>query len=307
MRILELPKQFRISTNITYPPFKKGKYMEEYFYEYMLKYSEKIDSDWVYIPVFWTNLQNHSGFQNMRTALNIILKEAYAKYPSSTKFFTVVQHDDGPMLLLPSHVLVFGACTGDVPLPLIYEDERNTLEKTDRYKLEDKLYLASFIGSCTHPIRKQIIDLLNEKMDIITGIQKTWTNSVSKTSADFFIDATLKSRFCLAPRGYGRSSFRFFEAMQLGVVPVYFWNDKEWLPYKEFLDYSKFSVSINAGDIENTYNRLKLISDETYLNMLKEMERVRKWFTLEGMSRYILWRLDGNCDITLLENEVDHA
>ena len=32
--MLELGKQFRPSTSIVYPPFKKGRYMEEYFYEF---------------------------------------------------------------------------------------------------------------------------------------------------------------------------------------------------------------------------------------------------------------------------------
>jgi hypothetical protein len=301
MKILELPKQFRISTNIIYPPFKNGKYMEEYFYDYMIKHSEEIESEWIYIPVFWTNLQNHSGFKNMRVALNIILKEAYSKYPSSTRFFTVVQHDDGPMLLLPPHTLVFGACIGDIPLPLIYEDRNCVLQSYPKVALQDKTYLATFIGSSTHPIRKNMTDILRDKSDIVTGLQKTWTNSISKSSADLFIDTTIKSKFCLAPRGYGRSSFRFFESMQLGVIPVYFWDDKEWLPYKEFLDYSKFSVSIHSKDIHNTYNRLKIISNEIYLNMLQEMTRVREWFTLEGMARYILWKLDEKSGVDVLD------
>jgi hypothetical protein len=35
--MLEIGKQFRPSTSIIYPPFKKGRYMEEYFYEYFIK------------------------------------------------------------------------------------------------------------------------------------------------------------------------------------------------------------------------------------------------------------------------------
>jgi len=36
----------------------------------------------------------------------------------------------------------------------------------------------------------------------------------------------------LAPRGYGRSSFRLTEAIQMGRVPVYVYDDMEWLPYR---------------------------------------------------------------------------
>jgi hypothetical protein len=299
MRVLELPKQFRPSTSIIYPPFKNGRYMEEYFYDFITKHSFSIDSDKVYIPVFWTNLQIHPGFQNMKHSLTIILNDAIKKLPSSTKFFTVVQHDDGPLLKLPVNTDIFGACTGTIPLPLIYEDkEEKLLGALKESGGMEKEYLASFIGSNTHKVREKLEDIIRYKTDISCGVQNKWTNSVSKPSADLFVHKTLASKFCLAPRGYGRSSFRFFESILLNTVPVYFWDDIEWLPYKEFLDYSDFAVSIHLNDIHNTHFRLKLISDETYLTMLTNMQNVKKWFTLEGMSRYILWKLEENPDIT---------
>jgi hypothetical protein len=92
----------------------------------------------------------------------------------------------------------------------------------------------------------------------------------------------------LAPRGYGRSSFRFFEAMLLNVIPVYFWDDIEWLPYKDILDYSTFSVSIHEKDIPRTYEILTSISNEKYANMIEELNKVRQYFTLEYMAEYIV-------------------
>jgi hypothetical protein len=75
--------------------------------------------------------------------------------------------------------------------------------------------------------------------------------------------------------------------MLLDTVPVYFWDDIEWLPYKDILDYSKFSVSIHDNDIPRTAEILKSISNEKYVSMLEELKRVRHHFTLEGMSEYI--------------------
>jgi hypothetical protein len=307
MRILELPKQFRPSTSIIYPPFKNGKYMEEYFYDFLTRNSFSIDSDKVYIPIFWTNLQNHPGFQNMKHSLTIILNDAIKKLPNTTKFFTVVQHDDGPLLKLPSNTIIFGACTGTVPLPLIYEDKEEKLSRILKESDIKKEYLASFVGTNTHKVRDKLEDIVRYKTDIFYGTQKSWTNSVSKSAADLFVQKTLASKFCLAPRGYGRSSFRFFEAMILNVIPVYFWDDIEWLPYKEFLDYSDFAVSIQLSDIHNTEFRLKLISDEVYLNMASSMQAVKKWFTLEGMSRYILWKLEENYDISPWDIEITRS
>jgi hypothetical protein len=265
--------------------------MEEFFYDYVLENKDKIDTDYVYIPIFWTNLQNHPGFKSQKRNYEIILEAALKKYPIYTKFFTVVQHDDGPQLKLPLEVnmLVFGACSGDIPLPLIYEDTNNTLLNIPSSTTS---YLASFVGSNTNSIRKALHDTLtSHATDIFLSVNELWTPTISKSASTQFIEKTIASKFCLAPRGYGRSSFRFFEAMLLDRVPVYFWDDKEWLPYKEHLDYSKFSISIHISQIVDTYEILKNISDETYLNMLTELRRVRHWFTLEGMSEYIISKI----------------
>jgi hypothetical protein len=120
----------------------------------------------------------------------------------------------------------------------------------------------------------------------------TWTNSVSSTAADTFIRTTLNSKFCLAPRGFGRSSFRFFEAIQLDTIPVYFWDDIEWLPYKDILDYSKFSVSIHESEIDRTAEILRSISNEKYVSMVEELKRVRHYFTLDSMCKYIMDKIN---------------
>jgi hypothetical protein len=202
-----------------------------------------------------------------------------------------VQHDDGPQLNLPKNITIFGACTGDIPLPLIYEDTTNkllTVERNDTTQL-----FASFIGTLTHRVRGSLEKVLKDKSDVklITKPHTEWTNNIQKTAADLFIETTLDSKFCLAPRGYGRSSFRFFEAMLLDCIPVYIWDDIEWLPYKDVLDYTKFSVSIQEKDIPRTYEILKSISNERYQSMIEELKKVRHYFTLEGMSEYVVKKI----------------
>jgi len=283
--MLNLGKQFRPSTSITYPPFKNGRYMEEYFYEFfknsILNSLLNRVSNRVYIPIFWTNLQNHPGFSSQKHKYQILLSDALSKMPKGTKYFTVVQHDDGPQLKM-GDVLIFGACTGTIPLPLIYEDITNTLLMQNKL---DKKYIASFIGSNTHPIRKKLYNIANEDFFLVS---QSWTSNVQKSASELFIEKTLESKFCLAPRGYGRSSFRFFEAILLNTIPVYFWDDIEWLPYKDILDYSTFSVSIHEKDIPRTYEILTSISNEKYANMIEELNKVRQYFTLEYMAEYIV-------------------
>ena len=189
---------------------------------------------------------------------------------------------------MPKNTKVFGACFGDIPLPLIYEDTTHKLETITKTPTE-KSHLASFVGTyTTHPLRVKIVRYIGKDKDFKFVAKHDWTDKVSENLADKFIETTLQSKFCLAPRGYGRSSFRFFEAMLLNTIPVYFWDDAEWLPYKDVIDYSKFAVSIHTNNIPNTAEILKSITDEQYNSMLEELEKVKHYFTLEGMSNYIV-------------------
>ena len=292
LKMLEVPVQFRPGTSITYPPFKNGKYLEEYVYQYLIEHKESIESEYVYIPIFWTNLQNHPGFQKMKSGLSILLQRELDKFPNDTKYFTVVQHDDGPLLLLPKQTIIFGACKGTIPIPLIYEDTTNYLLLRPRLN-EIKNYLASFVGTLTHSVREKMANacIKKEGFRLLTKPLAAWTNNIPTNAADVFVKTTLQSKFCLAPRGYGRSSFRFFEAMLLDIVPVYFWDDNEWLPYKDILDYSTFSVSIHMNDIPKTYDILTSISEEKYKSMVDNIKKNRHWFTLEGLSEYIVMKI----------------
>ena len=297
LRILDIGKQFRPKTSIVYPPFKNGRYMEEYFYDYITNpenSNKTTNEDLVYIPAFWTNIQNHPNFSNMKDSLNILLKRATQLLPDSTNYFTVVQADLGVELILPKNTRIFGACYGDIPLPLIYEDITNRLLNTQRLQQQQqqRKILASFVGTYTHPLRRKVFLSIEKNPSFKFQTSDAWTNSVSNAAADTFIRTTLNSKFCLAPRGFGRSSFRFFEAIQLDTVPVYFWDDIEWLPYKDVLDYSKFSVSIHESDINKTAEILKSISNDKYVSMVEELKRVRHYFTLEGMSEYIIGKLE---------------
>jgi hypothetical protein len=255
--------------------------MEEYVYDYMMTHD--IQTTMIYIPIFWTNLQNHPGFSQMRSTYNVLLQRALQKEPDAV-YFTVVQHDDGPKLDLPSGTIIFGACTGSIPLPLIYEDMTERLLNESRHT---KILLASFIGSITHPVREQLCNAIQGHNDIVCQGKNGWSAHVSSDAAQQFISITTQSKFCLAPRGYGRSSFRFFEAMLLDTIPVYVWDDQCWLPYQECVDYSSFSVCIHARDIDRTYEIISGISDEKYSEMVQAMQLIRPLFTLEWMCTYI--------------------
>ena len=275
----------------TYPPFKNGLYLEEYF----LKYSSKNNQNFkrIYIPALWTNFQIEGWFQNKKNEMQIALDTWIKNNPSKNGYFTIVQYDDGPLLKLPKNTIVYGACSGNIPIPLIYEDLNNTLNKFIKKNFKEKQLLCSFIGNITSNhiqpnVRQKMFDAFNNNNNFKLINSGGWTATVNDNNQKIFINTTINSKFALAPRGYGRGSFRFFECFQLGTIPIYIWNDINWLPFQNIINYNLLCISIHISEIQNLENKLLSISEEEYNNMLKYYEEIKYLFELEGMTKQII-------------------
>jgi hypothetical protein len=131
---------------------------------------------------------------------------------------------------------------------------------------------------------------LRDKSEYILG-SGSWTPNVQMSDFQKFVDITSSSKFGLAPRGYGKSSFRLYEIMQLGTVPVYI-SDDFYLPWSDELDWSEFCVLIDEDNLRDVDSILKSISESDYQKLLDNGKKVyNEYFTLEGMFQNIIKRL----------------
>ena len=278
---------FNVPNSDTYPPFKQGLYLEEYVYNKLLTTVTKRK----YIPVKWTNFQIESWFPSKKQEMQLLLDEWISENPCEHGYFTVVQYDDGPLLQLPPNTKVYGACSGDVPIPLIYEDTRHTLERVSRKSFQEKDIFCSFIGNITSNhvtpnVRQEMFKVLNDPFMMIDS--GGWSPVVNQSLQELFIETTSNSKFSLAPRGYGRSSFRFFECFQLGTIPIYIWNDMNWLPFQKQIDYTKLCVVIHVSELDQLVQILLSIGEAEYNHMLHYYEEIKHLFQMEGMTNEIL-------------------
>jgi hypothetical protein len=274
-------KSFYCNNKDCYPPFKNGLYLEECFLNNYTSTKRK------YIPCLWTNFQIEHWFGSRKQEMQNDLDQWVRENPSDVGYFTVVQYDDGVLLKLPPDTIVYGSCSGDVPIPLIYEDNTSTLEKVDSKTFAEKSILCSFVGTTTHPVRNKTIEALKNNPKFKLIVNSSWTPVVSEDKQCSFIETTVNSRFALAPRGYGRSSFRFFEIFKLKTIPVYVWDDIEWLPFKETIDYSRLCISININEIDKLESILENVSQEDYNSMLSYYNTVKEYFDVYGMTKLI--------------------
>jgi hypothetical protein len=269
-----------VATYPIYPPYHQGEYLEEYFSKnYKQEYSKR-----QYIDIFWTNLYCNGNYSiNIQSELN--------KLPQQEKFFTVCQHDDGPKENLPKDTLIFSAGGNRthgkiIPIPLICSRIPDYL----LYKVEKKIFFASFIGSLTHYLREVMVNCISGNNDYFINMS-IWTNNVPIDDFKKFANITSLSKFSLCPRGYGPTSFRLYECFQLGSVPVYI-SDYHYLPWQDELNLEEFCVLIKPEQLCDLDKILKGIDDERYNKMLiTGIETYNKYFTLDAMVNNIIKRI----------------
>jgi hypothetical protein len=277
--LFEYFKEFRPEpTYPIYPPYHEGKYLDSYFIEFFK--NNVIKKSVHLIPVDWTTCY----IQNVNLPL---LQEKILSLDKTKKYFTVSQHDDAIREWLPSGTLKFcaGGNSVGIPIPLVCSPI------PDKYKIRrEKDIFCSFVGSVTHQIRQEMINVLNSNQKYLLKY-KQWTDKVSNNQLEEFMDITSRSVFTLCPRGYGRNSFRMYEAMQLGSIPVYIF-DEDWRAFKSDVNWDDFSVSVHYSQLNQLDSILTQISQDRIKQMSENAIKVYDdFFSLESLSKIIIKRL----------------
>jgi hypothetical protein len=100
-----------------------------------------------------------------------------------------------------------------------------------QYRLTTPDLLLSFVGSPTHPVREKLFGLqypcgVFARIDDFLFFDPASRDYVARQQ--FFLETLVRSKFVLCPRGHGTSSFRLYEAVAAGRVPVIIADD--WVP-----------------------------------------------------------------------------
>jgi hypothetical protein len=155
--------------------------------------------------------------------------------------FAVCSHDDAP----PRYVMdglpatrwySAGGRSGlGVPIPLVASSEPPVPQDVER----DILWC--FVGSDTHPIRRELFDACEALSGPSVCAVKPWSSRIPTFRVEQFGAALARSTYTLAPRGYGPTSYRLYEALRAGSVPVYV-SDVHWLPYADEIDWDRLAI-----------------------------------------------------------------
>jgi len=270
--IKSVPDVFTIATNHTYPP-GNDMIFEEYFKNNFLNLNHQ--SDRIYLPILWTNFYISRNYGNSDMSdIQLFLDNL----PRDKKYFTIVQWDDGILNDLKDlDIKIYSSGgVGDYAIPLINRPH----DMINR----DRDIFASFIGVINgrHRIRERLRDSLTNK----DGYFISETCGFTK-----FKEVMERSIFSLCPRGYGKTSFRINESLNLGSIPVYIYDDP-WIPFNDLVDFEEYGILIPENEIDNIDNILKNIPKEKLIILQnKGREVYRDYFTYEGCFNKILQKL----------------
>ena len=240
-----------------------------------------------FIPIFvpWVDLVLQGGYPyGMMEKLRRWMRR-------TVLYITVSQHDLGifssvePPLLqadMPNLLVLSSGGNGHVPLPLLKQLEQPLAPRPRRY-------FVSFAGRArTHKLRDEMKSIVEE-----WGRRTGKEVFVSERMEDW-LPLLQNSSLALVPRGWGRSSFRCSEMLQMGRVPIYVWDDIPWTFYRELWDKELIGFSANILALDKVLDRIAELS----LDKLQMMEKLilsmrSSHFTYDGVMDQILRFMTG--------------
>ncbi len=285
-----IPKKFLDFSVRNYPVENHRKNFEAYFHDYF--YENNISSEYNYIPIQWTNYFVKNNYGKDLDEIKNFLKQYIDK---SKKYFTIVQYAGGPLVEL-ENTLIFslgGAFNTPlkksskvIPLPLLYQTEKYFNDNNN------KKYIGSYVGRPTHSIRVKLEKTLSKEKSFFIKNLEDMNSEISIANQSIFKKTMLDSYFSICPRGFGPTSFRLYESIMNGVVPVYISNN-HFLPFKDKIDWNKFAIILKSRGINKIPKLLKSkIENGSYYQMKKELDDIKdEYFNFEYMTKYIFEKI----------------
>lgn len=195
-------------------------------------------------------------------------------------YLAVSQDDQGIGTKLttdhPNILVISAGGYGHVPIPLIKGELDHTMPP-QKYKRD-----VGFYGNVRPRLsRSQMLDEMRSSV----GREHM---SCEFAQRDSWVQDIMDTKFNLAPRGFGRTSYRLAEIIQLGRVPVYLYDDKEWLPYMgSNISVTEIGFSGGMGRLGVLAKRLKETKDDEFHKLESKVALAREHYTLEGTIKQI--------------------
>lgn len=252
--IIDIDNKFRPEHHETYFGLREtlGPYsIEEQFYNWIINSnlitSNKEEADFYYLPIFWYKYRNSINYKELDNLIKDI--DISKIIIINTLELEQIRWNKLKQMIVFSGGFIHNKWKNVINIPLLHY---NLLENNNL----DKKYKMSFIGKWTSSyVRyKSLLHLNKNKHIYLSGYHKEWDRILSQSYISY------------CPSGYYPNTIRFWESLQLGVVPLVY-SEYDFRPFKEFIKWNEFSFYTN--DIEKIKEYLK-IDNSILLDMGKK-------------------------------------
>lgn len=189
------------------------------------------------------------------------LEEYLAEQDPEGHYYAVIS-DNKRHIRWPRNTMFFqesGACSAeDCESGIIIPFFVNPRREPDLHRVRSTL--VNFIGNSeTHPCRSEMIRQFQNFGNAVIhdGIH---------IHHEGYYNIMEQSVFTLCPRGHEISSFRLYEALHFGSIPVYV-SDIHALPFQGFLNWEDFALILKMEDIGNLQSILLSLSSQKIKDM----------------------------------------
>ena len=243
---------------IRYPRHNKDYGVEQDFYLWLIKQKNILadtpaEADWHYLPVYWTRWHINHNFAENGEGLTELQNAVDKTIIDDSKTFTISQFDGGTLINIGKAVLFTAGRTINegIDVPTLCSPHKKPPLPVK------KKFIAAFNGSfLTHPIREEMREKFRGNNEILIGGTVPTRFYKRLLWAKNYNLNTMASYVSLSPRGTNCTSFRFFEAMQLGVAPCLI-GDIDVRPFKNFIPWDEMSYYVSSVDeLEALLNNL---------------------------------------------------
>ncbi len=277
---------FRGGSEITYAGYK-GPWLERVWINTFCC-NRTVEEFGGLVPLFvqWTDM---SSFSSDLWYFSPVFQRFYRKLRRDVLYVTVSQNDVGITNIRPLffpgaasfwNVFVMSAGGfGHMPLPLLMK-ELPVQPAPHRFP-----YHASFVGTIHNWSKTRLYMMKKMGRRGVHYSGPRWQEVMRRTLLN------------LAPRGFGRSSFHLYEIIQMGLLPVYIYNDHEWLPYRGSPAHvGEFGYSVHIDDF---YMWLKNIGPVDFHGRRTKMLQFREsHYTFAGVMQQIDAFFKGGGDLS---------
>lgn len=157
-----------------------------------------------------------------------------------------------------------------IPVPLMMTDEWKIIEEdpdlVSRLRSTPKEYDFTFVGQTNYAGREVFKNLRVKKYDFEqTKSVYNLSDAEKRKTLREFLYRTAKSTFTFAPRGIGSSSFRIYQSLMVGSIPIVTgMND---YPFKDQVDWDAISIRGDLCKLSNLIDKALGMSESEISRM----------------------------------------